>query len=79
MLLNFYKIFNFLGKEKEKLSKYGQSFVCKKAPSISIEAYLERICKYTQIEESTLVLCLIYIDRFCDISKFSLSENNIHR
>ncbi len=54
-------------------------FSSKKPPSITIIAYLERIVKYMQIEESTLILCLIYIDRVCDVNKIQLNDNNIHR
>ncbi len=54
-------------------------FNSKKPPSISIKAYIERIIKYTNIEESTLVLSLIYIDRICEFHDIVLSWNNIHR
>lgn len=55
------------------------SFYSKKIPSISISSYLERIIKYTKMEESTLVLMLIYVDRICESNNFLLTENNIHR
>ena len=54
-------------------------FTSKKVPSISIQAFLERILKYTKIEESTLIMTLIYIDRLCDFNQVQLSEVNIHR
>lgn len=54
-------------------------FYTKRVPSISVLNYLERILKYTKMEESTLILMLIYIDRLCEKNNFLLSENNIHR
>jgi hypothetical protein len=54
-------------------------FNSKKPPGISIKAYVERIIKYTHLEESTLVLSLIYIDRVCELQDLVLSWNNIHR
>lgn len=54
-------------------------FYAKKVPSISIVSYLERILKYTKMEESTLVIMLIYIDKLCEINNFLITNNNIHR
>ena len=54
-------------------------FTSKKPPSISIQSYFERIIKYSKIEESTLIVTLIYIDRLCDFSQLVLTEFNIHR
>lgn len=54
-------------------------FLTKKIPSISIKQFFERIVKYTKLENSTLVLILIYIDRLCDIQKFRLNYYNIHK
>ena len=54
-------------------------FLAKKIPSISIRDFFERIVKYTHIENSTLVLILIYIDRLCDMQKFRLNYYNIHK
>jgi hypothetical protein len=54
-------------------------FTVKKPPTVSLEAYLQRIIKYTKIELSTLVITLIYLDRICEINNFHLNKNNIHR
>ncbi len=67
-------IFNNLAKETQKTI-----FSAKNPPSISINSYLERIVKYCKIEESTLIMTLIYIDRLCDYSQIIFGENNIHR
>lgn len=61
----------------EQLKKY--NFTAKRTPSISIIAYLERILKYSHIEESTLVTALIYIDKLCEVSDVVLTGSNVHR
>lgn len=60
------------------VSKY-KPFLSKTIPSISIEDYLERIKKYAKLEQSTLVLILIYIDRVCNLNQISLNYYNIHK
>jgi len=70
---------NDSAKQALRESQKNNSFYSKKIPSISVFSYLERIIKYTKMEESTLVLMLIYIDRVCELNNFLLTENNIHR
>ena len=48
-------------------------------PSISIYDYLDRIQKYLNINNSTIILSLIYIDRICKEKGIKLRKNNIHR
>ena len=48
-------------------------------PNISIKDYLLRIQNYANIEKSTLILSLIYIDRLCNQGKVTLTYYNIHR
>ena len=48
-------------------------------PSISVKDYLERLYKYTKISASTIVMILIYIDRFCNINKVKLTYSIIHK
>jgi hypothetical protein len=55
------------------------SFYSKNSASITVGGYLERILKYTHIEESTLIIALIYIDRMCEINSIFLVDSNIHR
>jgi hypothetical protein len=55
------------------------SFYSKHSASITVTGYLERILKYTHIEESTLIIALIYLDRVCEINSIQLNEFNIHR
>ena len=54
-------------------------FLSRKPPKISIINYLERILRYSKIEESTLIIMLIYIDRLCDFNDLILNKYNIHR
>ena len=54
-------------------------FISKKIPSVSIKSYLERLAKYSKIENNTLLLILIYIDKVCDINKIRLNYFNIHK
>ena len=54
-------------------------FNSKKPPPIALDDYLDRIIKYTKLEESTLLIALLYIDRFCELSDLKLSEFNVHR
>ena len=48
-------------------------------PSISIQDYLYRIYSFSELEDSTLILSLIYIDKICDISSIILSEYNVYK
>ena len=40
---------------------------------------MERLVKYSKIEKSTLILILIYIDKFCDMNNVNLTFYNIHK
>ena len=65
---------------KSSLKKQSKMiFTAKKIPNISIEDYLKRIQMYSNMEKSTLIISLIYIDRFCKIKNLTLTYYNIHR
>ena len=51
----------------------------KYVPKISLFDYLFRIQKYTGIENSTLIIALIYIDRICKKKQITLTKYNINR
>jgi len=55
------------------------SFFSKIPASVTIFKYIERIIKYTHIEESTFILALIYIDKICEYNDIVLTDGNIHR
>lgn len=54
-------------------------FHAKKVPSMSLEDYLKRIIKYSQVEPSSLITAVIYIDQIYGEKKYMLNVNNIHR
>ena len=54
-------------------------FYLQAVPSISLGDYIKRLVKYTKMNISTLILSIIYIDKFCEKYKYVLSFNNIYR
>jgi hypothetical protein len=64
-----------LKKAKDKKSPFYNENV----PKISIFDYLLRIKKYTGIENTTLIIGLIYIDRLYTIKGITLNKYNIHK
>ena len=54
-------------------------FSHKNIPKISLYDYLFRIQKYAEIENSTIIIALIYIDRICNKKGIILTKYNIHR
>jgi len=72
-----YKKYNKDHKYKGKI--VGECFMANKPPGVDIYSYLERILKYTHIEDSSLILSLVYIDRLCELNDIQLNKFNIHR
>ena len=65
---------------KEIVKKQSKvAFSANLIPKISIKDYLIRIQTYSNIEKSTLIFSLIYIDRLCHNSDVKLTYYNIHR
>ena len=54
-------------------------FYSKKIPNLSIEDFLKRIIKYTNIEKATLISSFIYINKFINNEKYIVGLNNIFR
>lgn len=54
-------------------------FYLSKIPPISLIDYIKRLVKYTRMDISSLILAIIYIDRFCESRKYILTYNNIYR
>jgi hypothetical protein len=81
------KILNQIVHQSKKLPNYldiiksqeKMSFSSKKVPNISIKDYLKRIQTYSELENSTLIVSLIYIDRICQLGNIVLTSHNIHR
>jgi hypothetical protein len=66
-------------KAKVSATEEVDAFAGTKIPAISIYNFLERLLKYTMMEDSTLVLVLIYLDRICANSNHKLTYINVHR
>ena len=65
---------------KDVLKKQSKMvFNSQKIPNISIEDYLKRIQTYSNLEENTLIVSLIFIDRLCKLSNLTLTYYNIHK
>ena len=66
---------------EKKNSKKNQNdiFSHVRVPKIPLFDYLLRIRKYTRIDNSTIIMALIYIDRVCIRKGLTLTNNNIHR
>ena len=54
-------------------------FMTMNIPTMSIRDYLLRLAKFANINESTIILILIYIDRICKINNFNLNFRNIYK
>ena len=72
-------LFKIVQLNENEDSNESDPFYCKNVPNISIEYYIQRIRKYTAIENSTLILSLIYADRICALNGLLLQPTNIHR
>ena len=66
-------------KTYNKHKKDHSLFSHKNIPKISLYDYLFRIQKYAEIENSTIIIALIYIDRICNKKGIILTKYNIHR
>ena len=65
--------------KSETINKSIKPFMTKNIPSMSIKDYLIRLSQFTKMNESTIILILIYIDRICNINNFRLSYRNIYK
>jgi len=54
-------------------------FNSKKQPSIPILDYIKRIIHYTNINLSTLIISMIYLDMVCTSQRINLNKKCIHR
>ena len=65
---------------KENMKQQKKSiFFSTEVPEISVLDYLYRIQNFSDAEDNTFILALIYIDKICETASIILSENNIHR
>jgi len=54
-------------------------FYINRQHSISIEDFINLIFKSTKMSISTLIMSIIYLDKFCELNKYILSLKNVHR
>ena len=66
-------------KQKKSEKQFDNIFSHSRDPEISLYDYLSRIQQYSFINDSTLIISLIYIDRICKNKGVKLTKNNIHR
>jgi hypothetical protein len=65
---------------KENMKQQKKSiFFSTEVPEISVLDYLYRIQNFSDAEDNTFILALIYIDKICETASIILSKNNIHR
>ena len=84
---NINSILNSWIEENKNLKNYEEKVSCQKKlifyshdiPPITIKDYISRIQSFTDLEDNTLILSVIYIDKICEKASIILSEFNIHK
>ena len=83
---NINTILNSLIEENKNLKNYKEKILHQKKlvfnspyTLITLKDYLYRIKSLTEVEDNTLILSLIYIDKICENASIILSEFNIHK
>ena len=66
-------------KDKSNVNNKIAPFMTINIPSMSIKDYLLRLTYYTKINESTIIIIFIYIDRICIINNFKINYRNIYK
>ena len=68
-------------KDNKTKAKYPKQdiFYLSFIPPISLNEYLKEIMDQTKMDISTLIISIIYIDRFCHKNKYVLTFHNIYR
>ena len=70
---------NLLKENKEVDYNPHDPFSSENISKIPLLYYIERIVKYMNIENTTLILTLIYADKVCDKSGLVIEPHNVHR
>ena len=65
-------------KINSKLKK-NDVFYSKSIPDLGVNEFLNRIKKYSDIEDITLISAFIYIKKFIEKNNYIILKNNIHR
>ena len=53
-------------------------FYLSRLPPISLNDYIKRLVKYTNMDISTLINAIIYVDNFCEKNNYILCMNNVY-
>ena len=64
---------------KDKRKTAHDIFYLSLIPQISLNEYIKNLIKLTNMNISTLIIAIIYIDRFCYLNNYILTINNIYR
>ncbi|MCQ2817124.1 MAG: cyclin [archaeon] len=67
------------GNKKDRLTWKMDCFCVKKIPSISLEEYIRSLVRETQIEPSTLILAVIYLDKLTQSVNYVLSYHSVYK
>lgn len=80
ILIDLVKYYGSKSNYLEKLkSQQKNIFTSHQVPNITLSKYLERMKKYMKLEDNSIILGLIYLDRFCLKKKIILTDYNTHR
>lgn len=63
----------------DKITLRDNIFYLDQIPNISLEKYICHLMSYTNMSISSLILAIIYIDKFCENYRYVLSLHNIYR
>ena len=63
----------------DKGEKVQSIFDAPKQPKISVQDYFLRIAKFGMCSLESMVLCIVYLDRFFESTLVCLNSSNIHR
>jgi len=66
-------------KKHDKKFNKNDIFYAKSIPNLSLDQYLFRIKKYSDIEDFTLISAFIFIKRFIEKNKYLILKNNIFK
>ena len=79
IILNLKELMEENGQKNNIKKNYRDIFYLSKIPSISLDDYIRRLVKMTKMEISSLIISIMYIDRFCDKYKYVLNMYNIYK
>ena len=78
--LNITEILTEISKQNEEVEyNPDDPFAYPCRSEVTLKTYFERINRYSNIQQSTLIIILIYVDRMCITSGIILNPHNIHR